>query len=75
MEKGYSRLLLHESLVTSEKPLARVTVSDIHMMMCFSSAERSEKEWAALVASAGLKLVKIWRPVQSVESIIEAELA
>ncbi|KAL2130631.1 hypothetical protein VTI74DRAFT_6132 [Chaetomium olivicolor] len=75
MEKGYSRLLIHESLVSSVKPLSRVTVSDITMMACLAAAERSEEQWKDLIASAGLKLVKIWRPVQSVESILEVEVA
>ncbi|KAL2200645.1 S-adenosyl-L-methionine-dependent methyltransferase [Corynascus similis CBS 632.67] len=75
MEKGYSRLLIHESLVSSERPLGRVTVSDLTMMAGLAAAERSEEQWRELIASAGLRVVKIWRPVQSVESIIEAEVA
>lgn len=75
MEKGYSRLLLQESLMADEKPLAKVTVLDIVMMASFSSAERSETEWNVLLASAGLKIVKIWRPLESTENIIEAQLA
>lgn len=75
MEKGYSRLLIHESLVSNVKPLSRVTVSDITMMACLAAAERTEEQWRELVASAGLRLLKIWRPLQSVESIIEAEVA
>ncbi|KAJ2900959.1 hypothetical protein MKZ38_002194 [Zalerion maritima] len=75
MEKGYSRLLIHESLVSSEKPLLRVTSSDITMMACLAAAERSEDEWHRLIKDAGMKVVKIWRPVQSVESVIEVELA
>lgn len=74
MEKGYSRLLIHESLVSRVKPLARVTVSDITMMACLSSKERTENEWTHLVEEAGLKVVKIWRPPHSIESVIEAEL-
>ncbi|KAH8805413.1 S-adenosyl-L-methionine-dependent methyltransferase [Xylogone sp. PMI_703] len=74
MEKGYSRLLIHESLISRVKPLARVTVSDITMMACLAAKERSESEWAQLIKDSGLRLVKIWRPPQSVESIIEAEL-
>lgn len=73
MEKEYSRLLIHESLVSSEKPLSRVTVSDITMMACLGAAERSEKQWEDLVASAGLRVVKMWRTVESVETIVEAE--
>lgn len=74
MERGYSRLLIHESLVSSERPLSRVTVSDLTMMACLAAAERSEEQWRALVASAGMRVVRIWRPVQSVESIIEVEV-
>ncbi|CZR66176.1 related to O-methyltransferase [Phialocephala subalpina] len=74
MEKGYSRLLIHESLISSAKPLARVTTSDLTMMACLSAKERTESECGQLVESAGLKVVKIWRPPLSVESIIEAEL-
>ena len=73
MEKGYSRLLIHESLVSSEKPLSRVTVSDMTMMACLGAAERSEKQWEDLVASAGLRVVKMWRTVESVETIVEVE--
>jgi hypothetical protein len=75
LEKGYSRLLIHESLVSSAAPLSRVTVSDLTMMACLAAAERSEAQWRELVASAGMRVVKIWRPVQSVESIIEVEVA
>ncbi|KAH9906185.1 O-methyltransferase-domain-containing protein [Xylariomycetidae sp. FL2044] len=75
MEKGYSKLLIHESLVTDVKPLSRVCVSDITMMACLAAAERTETQWRDLLSSAGLRVVKVWRPVQSVESIIEADLA
>lgn len=74
MEKGYSRLLIHESLVSSEKPLSRVTVSDLTMMACLAAAERAEEQWRELIASVGMRVVSIWRPVQSVESIIEVEV-
>ncbi|KAF4456477.1 sterigmatocystin 8-o-methyltransferase [Fusarium albosuccineum] len=75
MEPGYSKLLIHESLVSSVKPLARVTTSDLTMMACLGAKERTEAEWRELVESVGLRVLKIWRPPQSVESIIEAEVA
>ncbi|KAF4445536.1 sterigmatocystin 8-o-methyltransferase [Fusarium austroafricanum] len=75
MEPGYSKLLIHESLVSNVKPLARVTTSDITMMACLGAKERTEDEWRQLVEGVGLKVVKIWRPLQSVESVIEAEVA
>ncbi|KAG5926349.1 hypothetical protein E4U53_003104 [Claviceps sorghi] len=75
MERGYSRLLIHESLISAVKPLARVTTSDITMMAFLSAQERDENEWRALIARAGLRVVKIWRRAQSMESVIEAEVA
>ncbi|KAK2596136.1 hypothetical protein QQS21_006413 [Conoideocrella luteorostrata] len=75
MEKNFSRLLIHESFISVLKPLARVTTSDITMMACLSAQERDEGEWNHLIERAGLRVVKIWRPVQSVESVIETELA
>lgn len=74
MEKGHSKILVHESLISSMKPLARVTTSDITMMACLSAKERTEAEWRTIFEEAALKVIKIWRPAQSVESVIEAEL-
>lgn len=74
MERGYSKLLIHESLISRIRPLSRVTVSDITMMACLAAKERTESEWEAVIQDSGLQVVKIWRPPQSVESIIEAEL-
>lgn len=75
MEPGYSRVLIHESLVTELHPPARISISDVHMLACFGAAERSEAQWRRLVADAGLRVVKIWRPEGSAESVIEAEVA
>ncbi|KAK7989909.1 hypothetical protein PG989_010224 [Apiospora arundinis] len=75
MEKGYSRLLIHESLVSTIKSHRRVTMTDLVMMALFAAKERTEEEFKNLVVSAGLKVYKIWRPPHSVESIIEVEVA
>lgn len=74
MEKGYSKLLIHESLISNIKPLARVTTSDITVMACLAAKERSESEWGQIIQNSGLRILKIWRPPQSVESVIEVEL-
>lgn len=74
MEKGYSKLLIHESLISRVKPLARVTTSDITMMACLAAKERTESEWDQVIRNSGLRIEKIWRPPQSVESVIEAVL-
>ncbi|KAK1624326.1 O-methyltransferase [Colletotrichum phormii] len=75
MERGYSRLLIHESLISERAPLSKVTATDMIMMAGLASAERTEEQWGKLIAAAGLRFVKIWRPVQAVESVIETELA
>ncbi|EGU73646.1 hypothetical protein FOXB_15844, partial [Fusarium oxysporum f. sp. conglutinans Fo5176] len=58
MEPGYSKLFIHESIINSIKPLARVTTSDITMMACLGAKERTENEWRQLVHSVGLKFSK-----------------
>jgi hypothetical protein len=45
------------------------------MMICHSSAERREKQWRALIESAGLKVSKIWDCGGAPEKLIEVELA
>lgn len=73
MEKGYSRLLIHESFISSQRPAAQVTTSDLTMMACLSSKERSEDDWRQLISDSGLSLVQIWKSVRSIDSIIEVE--
>ncbi|KAG9253971.1 O-methyltransferase-domain-containing protein [Emericellopsis atlantica] len=75
METGYSLILVHESLISTLNPSPLVTVSDITVMACLSAKERTEKEWDKLFQEAGLRIIKIWKTVEAVESIIEAELA
>lgn len=74
MEPGYSKILVHEVLVSDHKPSLTVTTLDITMMSLFSTLERSEAQWRKLVDSVeGLKITKIWKARQAVESLIEIE--
>ncbi|KAI0897903.1 S-adenosyl-L-methionine-dependent methyltransferase [Annulohypoxylon nitens] len=74
MEKGYSKLLIHEGMVENIKPSLRTTTSDLTMLACHSSAERTVKEWGGVLNRAGLEIVKIWKQPAAWEGIIEAEL-
>lgn len=74
MEKGYSRILLHEIVIEDQNAHPRATLSDLLMMMIFSAGERSEREWRSIISRAGLKITKIWCIPESVESVIEIEL-
>jgi hypothetical protein len=40
----------------------------------FSSMQRSEKQWTALLASVGLRIVKIWAAKGGPFPVIEAEI-
>ncbi|KAK8097408.1 hypothetical protein PG984_016547, partial [Apiospora sp. TS-2023a] len=55
MEKGYLRLLIHESIVSTVRPHRRVTTTDLTMMALFSAKERTEEEFGELVVRAGLR--------------------
>ncbi|QKX61746.1 uncharacterized protein TRUGW13939_08902 [Talaromyces rugulosus] len=75
MQVGYSRLLIHETVVRTDEVQDlsewKKTTSDMQMMMVLSSAERTEQNWRELIARAGLTVVKIWNSGASAESIIE----
>ncbi|KAK8140156.1 hypothetical protein PG984_000222 [Apiospora sp. TS-2023a] len=75
MEKGYSRLLIHEYVLGDRNPHRHVTTLDLTMMACLGSKERTEAEYAELLGRAGLKLRKVWRLPQAPDGVIEAELA
>jgi len=56
-----SVLFVHEHTMSDDlnvPPLAATL--DIHMMELFSSLERTEKEWVALLEKAGFKVIQVW---------------
>lgn len=75
MTPGYSKVLLHETVIAASNAHSQTTTSDLTMMMAFSAVERTEQAWNDLLATAGLKTVKIWGSPAAMESVIEAELA
>ncbi|KAL4978280.1 S-adenosyl-L-methionine-dependent methyltransferase [Aspergillus desertorum] len=75
LKKGYSRVLLNEIVVSEEKPTLAATNMDMMMLAHFAVRERTEKEWADILAHAGLRIVRIWNYPGVAESLIEAELA
>ncbi|KAK1992966.1 O-methyltransferase [Colletotrichum falcatum] len=77
MKPGHSRILIHDIVMSRDGSPCHphAAVSDVTMMIFGSSKERTEDEWEALVASAGLRIVKIWRAPAAKESVIEVELA
>lgn len=74
MERGYSRVLLYEIVLPSERALPRAAMSDLLMMVYFSGKERSEEGWRDLATQTGLQVRKIWGSLTVAESVIELEL-
>jgi hypothetical protein len=56
-----SILFVHEHTMSDDLDVPPIPATlDIHMMELFSSLERTEKEWVALLEKSGFKVVKVW---------------
>ncbi|KAK8044323.1 hydroxyindole O-methyltransferase [Apiospora rasikravindrae] len=75
LKQGYSRVLFNEIVLSEEKPTLAATSMDMMMLAHFAVKERTEREWRAIIESAGLRVVKIYSYPGVAESVIEAELA
>ncbi|KAK6216883.1 hypothetical protein QIS74_06997 [Colletotrichum tabaci] len=75
MTPGYSKLLLHETMMPARGANWYHAMVDVCIMHLVSAAERTEEQWRTLLASEGFRIVKIWHSNPSVECVIEAELA
>ena len=74
LKRGYSRVLLNEIVLSEEKPTLAATSMDMMMLAHFAVRERTEADWRAILAKAGLKVVNIYNYPGVAESLIEAEL-
>lgn len=68
-----SRVLIAEYEVPATGAPAKLTMQDINMMG-LGGCERTEKMWARLLDSAGLKLTKMWRTPGSNFVVVEGRL-
>lgn len=74
MRPGYSKVLVNENVIPDTGAYWETTSLDL-IMMEIGSGERTERQWHALLESAGLKIIKMWTAQRGVESLIECELA
>lgn len=74
LTKGYSKLLINENVIPDKGAHWLSTALDMVMMANLSASERTERQWRALLESAGFKVVEIWTYEPGTESLIEAEL-
>lgn len=74
MEPGYSKILIHESVLADRDASWQHTALDIYMMAAFAAQERTEREWRELLSSVGLTVTGIWSKGVGNLSLIEAML-
>lgn len=74
MKPAYSKLLISEFVLPNTDTGLFPASLDMQMMGLHAGMERSEKQWRALLSSAGLEIVKIWQKVRGGEGVIEARL-
>jgi hypothetical protein len=64
------RLLVIETLLSSEADMAFSTLSDLHMLVVLGGRERTEREYRDLFARAGFHLTRVL-PTAAPQSIVE----
>ncbi|KAF1952680.1 S-adenosyl-L-methionine-dependent methyltransferase [Byssothecium circinans] len=69
------KVLINEFAIPNRGASAFAMRSDFMVMALAGAVERTEKQWNALLNSAGLKIDQIWTAEPESESIIEASLA
>ncbi|PYH81301.1 S-adenosyl-L-methionine-dependent methyltransferase [Aspergillus uvarum CBS 121591] len=74
MKPGYSKILINEFSIPLEGPCSFATHSDFFVMAVNAAVERTERQWAELIDSAGLKIDKIWTLEPDSESILEVSI-
>ena len=73
MDPSYSKVLINQWIVPTQRATSFMMHQDFNMMASFNAMERTEEQTRELLDEAGLRIVHIWRPddLES-ECIIEA---
>ena len=58
MEKGHSRILIDEFVLSNTGASIRGSAMDFLMMMYTSGMERTVRQWETLLESSGLEIIK-----------------
>ena len=74
MEPGYSKLLIEDLVLPEAGASLREAAVDVLMFMMPGGIERTISDWAKLLESVGLRIVKVWADRDRSEPVIEAEL-
>ena len=74
LERDYSSILIHETVLPESQAPAPSTTSDLQMMMALTAYERTDTMWRELLSAAGLKMSRVFKTPVSSESVTEVEL-
>ncbi|KAK8092469.1 uncharacterized protein PG998_014954 [Apiospora kogelbergensis] len=61
LEPGYSRVLIHESVVNALRSQSRVTTADLAMMAILPTKERTEEEFEKIIPNRRIRGTKVNR--------------
>jgi hypothetical protein len=75
MEKGYSKILINDFVVPNQGAHWAQTCLDWELMASLGARHRTEAEHKKMYEGAGLTITGIWRHPQSLDALIELELA
>ncbi|KAF2196296.1 S-adenosyl-L-methionine-dependent methyltransferase [Delitschia confertaspora ATCC 74209] len=75
MERGYSRMVIHEWVLPTKGVPLYASQIDLGIMGIVNGMERTERQWAELLERAGLKIVNIFSEKQEAEGMLVVELA
>jgi len=74
MQRGRSKILVHEMVMWPQGNNSTATSSDVLMMAVFNSTERSIDQFRALIEPVGLRIAQVYRSPTTPQSILELEL-
>ncbi len=74
MKPSYSKIILNELILPAKDCPQSTSWADMHMMAGLAALERNEKQWLELLKGTGLKVVKFWFPMESIDGVIELML-
>jgi hypothetical protein len=75
MKKGYSKVLVNDFVVPNQGAHWAQTCLDWELMASLGARHRTEVEHKKMYEGAGLKITGIWRHPQSLDALIELDLA
>lgn len=73
-KKGYTRLIITDVVIPPEKASVMQVTHDLCLMGLLAAIERTQDDWTKLLENAGFKIIKVWKDIRGIESVIEAEL-